>query len=117
MKGFKEFEFIQLYVTPIDFRKGLYSLASAIESEFEESSFSGGLFLFTNRTRKNIRAIYWDKTGFAMWHKALEKNTFPWPKKNPMKKITLSHEQMSWLLNGINPWKMKPHEEIHCTIL
>ena len=73
MKGFKEFEFIQLCVNPIDFRKGLYRLASAIESEFEESSFSGGLFLFTNRTRKNIRAIYWDKTVFAMWSKSLKK--------------------------------------------
>lgn len=54
MKGFKEFEFIQLCVTPIDFRKGLYSLASAIESEFEESSFSGGLFLFTNSISDKI---------------------------------------------------------------
>lgn len=117
MKGVNEFLSIQLCVNPVDFRKGIFSLASAIESEFSEPPFSGGLFLFTNKTKKNIRALYWDKTGFAMWCKALEKNTFPWPNKNTAQKLTLTQEQFNWLLSGVNPWKMKPHEELKYSIL
>lgn len=117
MKGYKEFLSIQLYVTPVDFRKGMHSLACTIQNEFEEPPFSGTLFLFTNKNRKNIRAIYWDKTGFAMWCKVLQENSFPWPKKLEDKKLILSQEQFNWILSGINPWKLKPHKELHYSIL
>ena len=117
MKSYKEFSSIQLCVNPIDFRKGMYSLACAVQSQFDEPPFSGSLFLFVNKNRKNIRALYWDKTGFAMWCKALEKNCFPWPKKSDNKKFSLSQEQFNWLLSGIDPWKIKPHEELHYTII
>ena len=116
MKGYKEFSNIQLCVNPIDFRKGIYSLASSIEDQFLEKPLLGGLFLFTNKSKKNIRAIYCDKTGFAMWSKSLEKNTFPWPKKINHQKFTLTHDQFQWLLSGIDPWKLKPHEEIKSTL-
>lgn len=117
MKGFKEFPAIQMCINPIDFRKGMYSLSCAIESYFDEKPFSETLFLFTNKSRRNIRAIYWDKTGFAMWSKALEESKFPWPKNGEIKKLSLSHDQLNWILTGIDPWKMKPHKELHYSIL
>ena len=117
MKSYKEFSSIQLCVTPVDFRKGLFSLAAGIENYFGEKPILGSLFLFTNKTKKNIRALYWDKTGFSMWVKSLEKDRFPWPKKNEKNKIILTHEQMQFILNGIDPWKLKPHKELTYSIL
>lgn len=117
MKSFREFTSIQLCVKPIDFRKGIYSLACAVQNEFDEKPFSGSLFLFTNRTKKNIRALYWDKTGFAMWSKALEKDSFPWPKKSDNKKFILTQEQFNFLLSGIDPWKIKSHKELNYSII
>ena len=117
MKGIKEFTSIQLCVSPIDFRKGIFSLAAAIENSFDEKPFSGSLFLFTNKSRKNIRAIYWDKTGFAMWTKVLEKDKFPWPKKSESKKIILTQEQVKFILSGIDPWKIKSHKELQYSIV
>lgn len=117
MKSFKEFSSILLCAKPVDFRKGIYSLACAVQSAFDEPPFSGSLFLFTNRNRKNIRALYWDKTGFAMWSKALEKDCFPWPKKSENKKFILTQEQFNFLLSGIDPWKTKPHQELHYSII
>ena len=103
MKSYKEFSSIQLCVNPIDFRKGMYSLACAVQSQFDEPPFSGSLFLFVNKNRKNIRALYWDKTGFAMWCKALEKNCFPWPKKSDNKKFSLSQEQFNIIVSNNFP--------------
>jgi transposase len=117
MKGFREFLNIYLCVQPVDFRKGIYGLVNLIQHELQEEPFSGTLFIFTNKNRKNIRAVYWDKTGFAMWCKALEKNQFPWPKNNQCTKIIIEHDQFHWLLSGINPWKLKPHQELHYSII
>ena len=68
--------------------------------------------MFTNKSKRTLRAIYWDRTGFAMWQKALEKDKFPWPKKDQKQKVRLTHEQMDFILRGINPWKIKSHQDI-----
>ncbi len=80
MRTFEYFDSIYLYPMPIDFRKGINTLSIFIQSQIQISPFSGSLFLFINKKRDGIKAIYWDKTGFALWHKCLEKEKFPWPK-------------------------------------
>ena len=45
------------------------------------------------KNRRNIKVVYWDKTGFAMWTKILEKEKFPWPKNNQLNQMTLNQEQ------------------------
>ncbi|KAB8028618.1 IS66 family insertion sequence element accessory protein TnpB [Fluviispira multicolorata] len=117
MKSYREFTSIYLCVKPVDFRKGIYGLVNLIQYEMNDEPFSGMLFLFTNKNRRNIRAVYWDKTGFAIWTKALEKEKFPWPKKNPANKVTLDQDQFYWILSGINPWKLNPHQELNYSII
>ena len=41
--------------------------------------FSGNVYLFCNRERKLLKAVYWDKTGFWLSQKRLEKDKYPWP--------------------------------------
>ncbi len=118
MKNFSEFINIHLCVNPVDFRKGVYSLSCCIEEFFEKSPFDGScLFLFTNKNRKKIRSIYWDKTGFSYWGKTLEKEKFPWPKNLSERKIEITKEQLDWILRGINPWKTKFHKELKYKII
>ncbi len=118
VKNFKEFLNIYLCVFPIDFRKGVYSLSSSIEESFGQSPFKGNsLFIFTNKNRKKIRSIYWDKTGFAYWGKTLEKEKFPWPKKLTQHKLEITTEQLEWILKGTDPWKIKKHQELNYKIL
>ncbi|MFZ3428802.1 IS66 family insertion sequence element accessory protein TnpB [Vibrio harveyi] len=48
-------------------------LAAIIESDTDLPLGSGALFLFTNKQRDKVKALYWDQTGFAFWYKRLEK--------------------------------------------
>jgi transposase len=63
-----------------------------------------GYFVFCNKTRHLLKILYWDKTGFALWYKRLEKNKFPWPKDSNEVK-TLDSVQIEWLLSGIDFFK------------
>ena len=102
---------IYLCTTPIDFRKGIKSLSVMVEAELELNPFSEQLYLFTNRRRDRVKMLYWERTGFCLWIKILEKARFIWPRDGGDRVITL--EQLQWLLNGYDLALMKPHETLH----
>ena len=45
----------------------------------EADPFAKRVYAFTNRRRDRVRLLYWDRNGFALWLKRLEKDRFPWP--------------------------------------
>jgi transposase len=84
-----------------DFRKQINGLSAIIENESNFNLFKGFLFIFCNRSRNRIKILYWDKNGFCLWLKRLEKDKFPWP-KNEQEVRQISLEELKMLLNGIN---------------
>lgn len=117
MKSLREFPCVLLHRDSIDFRKGIFGLSAYIQMCMGESPFQGTLFVFINRSRTAIKLLYWDKTGFALWMKVLEKEKFLWPKKARLEKIVINSEQMEWLLQGFDILSMKPHEELEFSVL
>lgn len=91
---------IYLYRDAVDFRKSINGLAIIVEQALARSPFDPGLFLFANKNRDKIKILYWDKTGFALWYKRLEKHRFKWPIKNATLEMTLSEQQLHHLLKG-----------------
>ena len=65
--------------TPVDFRKAINGLSILVEQEYGLDPFAPRIFVFTNRKRDRLKLLYWDRTGFALWLKRLEKARFPWP--------------------------------------
>lgn len=61
---------------PIDGRKGAYSLAAMVRSGLEHDPFTGNLYVFFTRRLDRVRVLYWDRNGFALWTKRLEKGRF-----------------------------------------
>jgi hypothetical protein len=52
-----------------------------------------------------------------MWEKELEKAHFAWPRKaERFGSVVLTARQVEWLLEGIDIWKLRPHEELSYTI-
>ena len=113
MKMFVEPPAIYLYKQPVDFRKSINGLSAIVEAEMDRSPFSGAVFVFCNRRRDKVRALYWDKTGFCLWYKRLEKNKFKWPHKVKGDVLNLSAQQWQWLLEGLDIPLMKGHQPLH----
>ncbi|KPZ65018.1 MULTISPECIES: IS66 family insertion sequence element accessory protein TnpB [unclassified Pseudoalteromonas] len=113
MKMFVEPSAIYLYKQPVDFRKSINGLSAIVEAEMELPVFSGALFVFCNRQRDKVKALYWDKTGFCLWYKRLEKNKFKWPRKLNGSVLNLSPQQWQWLLEGLDITLMKGHQPLH----
>ncbi|HFI9382351.1 TPA: IS66 family insertion sequence element accessory protein TnpB [Vibrio parahaemolyticus] len=99
---------IYLYRESVDFRKSINGLAAIIESDTHLSLGSGALFLVTNKHRDKIKVLYWDKTGFALWYKRLEKAKYKWPSKEKNEVFTLTQFELDRLLSGFTIIGHKP---------
>ena len=111
MRSINSFPKIYLHVGAVDFRNSIGGLSSLVQAGLELDPFESALFVFCCKNRKRIKILYWDKTGFALWYKKLERDRFPWPKSNEAKAVIIAPEHLDWLLSGIDIWNIKPHQE------
>jgi len=96
-----------------DMRKQINGLSTLVQELRQEGPFDGSYYVFCGKTRKVVKIIYWDRTGFCLWLKRLERDIFPWPKdEHDLNEI--SRIQIRLLLRGIDIWKA--HSEVHYTI-
>lgn len=103
---------VYLYREPIDFRKAIDGLSALVELELGLSPFANALYVFTNRHRNKIKALYWHRNGFCLWQKRLERDKFAWPKDGKEATRDISLQEFGWLLEGFDLWKNKPHETL-----
>lgn len=96
-------ESIQVYVSlgVTDFRRGLDGLLGLVESTFGHAPQERYLFLFRDRSRRKIKALFWDKNGFVLLYKRLENGKFQFP-KNQEGNIELNRLQLECLLSGMS---------------
>jgi len=87
-----------------DMRKAVNGLALIIQDSMELDPFSGSVYLFCNKTRKLLKAVYWDNTGFWLSQKRLEKDKYPWPESAEAAR-ELTGEELKMLLAGIDFFK------------
>jgi transposase len=61
---------------PVDLRRGFDGLAAATRSVIHEDPLNGHVFCFLNRSRNRIKLLVWDRTGYVIVYKRLERGTF-----------------------------------------
>ena len=78
LEYFKDRKLI-LHSEPVNLRKGFQGLRDLSSLE---QLFVGDVYLFVNRRKNLLKALYWDEGGFCIFHKKLEWGTFRMPNKS-----------------------------------
>lgn len=97
---------------PVDFRKAINGLSIVVEEALGLDPFATRLYVFRNRNRDRIKILYWERNGFVLWQKRLERDRFPWPNVEAEDVVTLTGRELNWLLDGIDLFRIKPHASL-----
>jgi transposase len=90
---------ILFYSSPVDMRKSFDGLIGVTKGVLKEDPLSGDLFIFSNRKGNYVKILFWDRTGFCVYAKKLERGKFRFFGSEEKSEIT--KEQLSLLLDGI----------------
>ena len=91
---------VYLHREPIDFRLNINGLALLVEKALGLDPFAASVYVFSNRRRNRVKILGWDRNGFWLLLKRLEKDRFIWPSADAVPALTI--EQLHWLLEGID---------------
>ena len=64
---------VYLCLEPVDFRKQAHGLAAIVQEDLRFDPFSEQVFVFTNKRRDSVRCLTWERNGFVLWYKKLQK--------------------------------------------
>jgi transposase len=104
---------IQVYLAlgATDMRKAIDGLSILVNQQLKLDPFSGNLFVFCNRSKSILKILYWDRNGFCLWQKRLERHFFRWPVSRD--EVLLLHErELTWLLDGLDPLAIQGHSQL-----
>jgi len=80
-------------------RKSFFGLLALGQQVFAEDPYSGSLFVFVNARGNYVKILIWDRTGFALYAKRLERGRFVFP--SALEQQELSEQTLRFLLDGI----------------
>jgi len=111
---------IYLATEPTDMRNGADGLAARVRAGFAVSVFSGHLFVFLSKRRDRAKILWWDRGGFVVYYKRLERGRFKRPEPDSERGVVLSPAELQSLLEGIDLsrarrsrlWQPAIHEKI-----
>lgn len=87
-----------------DMRKSIDGLSAVTRQVLEHDPVSGHLFVFCNARQDRIKILYWERTGFWLLHKRLERGTFAWPvpAEGDAKPVEIPASDLAALLGGLD---------------
>jgi transposase len=104
----------RVYLAPgvTDMRKSIDALSALVVDVLHHDPCSNQVFLFCNRGRNKLKALLWQRNGFWLCYRRLERERFAWPA--PMSgqvAVTLSARELRWLLDGLDWRRIEGHRE------
>jgi transposase len=102
---------VYLALGSTDMRKSINGLSILVEDSLDMDPFCGHLFAFCNRRRNMVKVLYWDRNGFCLFYKRLEKHLFKWP-VYPEEVMEIDPRELHFLLEGLDIGQVKAHERL-----
>jgi len=99
---------IMVAAKPIDFRKGMGSLAALVKQALASDPFTGDVFIFRSKRSDRLKLLVWDGSGLCLVSKRLESGGFTWP---PVRDgaMTLTAAQLRLLFIGLDWTQIGAH--------
>lgn len=85
---------------PVDMRKSIDGLSQLVTPLLSADAFSGSVFVFLSRRREKVKLLWWDRHGFWMAYKRLERGRFPRPEELVRRGLSLA--ELTAFLEGID---------------
>ena len=111
MFGLNEEAPVYVYREPVDFRCGVNGLVAVIEQGMKLDAFAAACFVFSNRRRNRVRVVSWERNGFWVCSKRLERERFIWPRAHDTV-VELTLLQLQWLLSGVDVAALRGHQRL-----
>jgi transposase len=93
---------ILAYSAPIDMRKSFIGLVWMVRNDLKTDPLSGDVYLFVNRKGSYLKALLWDRTGYVIISKRLERGRFVLPTASSKEQTAeVSKELLLLLFDGI----------------
>ena len=103
MLGFHSAQRFYVCTAPIDMRKGIDGLCGLVRYLLEEDPLSGYVFIFFNKPRDKIKLLVWDKDGYVLYQKRLERGRFEdVVTRDDAIKSKIVYDHLVMLLSGIS---------------
>lgn len=84
-----------------DMRKGFDTLCGLVRAEMKMNPMSGDMYIFFNRSKTHVKILLWERDGFAIYFKRLERGTFELPSNNSSIANSISAQTLALILQGI----------------
>lgn len=102
MLGFTAAQRYYLSHQAADMRKSYDGLSGLVRQGLGRDPLSGEVFIFLNRRRTQMKLLVWDRSGFVIWGKRLERGTFELPRSSEAGAgVVLSWEELVLILEGV----------------
>lgn len=96
---------VRVFLAPgvTDMRKSFDTLAALVAETIGSDPLSGHLFGFCNRKRDRMKILYWDRSGYCLISKRLERGRFAWPKASEGEEaVEMTPEEVARLFGGVD---------------
>lgn len=86
-----------------DMRNGIDGLRARVEGTLRADPYAGHLFVFVGKAKDKVKILFWDRSGFVLYMKRLEKGRFQLPVVDERRKhVEMEPAQLAMLLDGID---------------
>jgi len=87
----------------VDMRNGIDGLRARVQQVLEKDPNAGHLFVFIGKSRDKLKILFWDRNGYVVYFKRLERGRFQLPSADETRtKIEMEPAQLAMLLDGID---------------
>ena len=109
---------VYLALGATDMRKQIDGLAVLVEDVLEHNPLSSHLFVFCNRGRDKLKILFWQRNGFWLWYRRLERERFRWPQDAEADvSVEVSARELRWLLDGLDIRQAEGHRKADFKLL